>query len=114
MGRADRQAGVYVITCVPTGHRYVGATVGLERRRGQHFTCLRGGYHGNPRLQALYDDHGAEAFRWEVVELVDTEAPAYFLRMSNAEAAWRATFEAERPGSVISGKCRYGVPRVRW
>ncbi len=61
-------SGIYIITCLPNGKRYVGSSVQIPVRWSQHKTDLRGGYHGNAHFQRCWDKYGPEAFTWEVLE----------------------------------------------
>jgi group I intron endonuclease len=68
-----RQSGVYAITNSVTGGFYIGSSTNLVIRKRNHFTDLRCGVHCNPHLQSSWNKHGADAFRWEVVALVDED-----------------------------------------
>jgi group I intron endonuclease len=63
--------GVYIIRNTTNQKCYVGSTVNLRSRKFDHFTSLQKGYHKNPRLQNSFNAHGAEAFEFCVVELID-------------------------------------------
>lgn len=57
--------GVYVITCVPNGKRYVGsAAKSIAARFRQHRYRLRRGDHHSPQLQAAWNKYGEKAFHW--------------------------------------------------
>jgi hypothetical protein len=111
------RAGVYAIVCEPTGEVYVGATIDLDARRPHHMSALKYRRHSCKRLQSLHDAHGADAFRWEELEVV-TLAERLTEALGDAEVAWMARLLEERPGSVVNRKCRYSnchdplAPRV--
>ncbi len=64
-----RTSGVYQIRCLPTGKIYVGSTVDLRHRWGQHRRKLRGGNHHNTHLQNAWDKYGEANFEFVVLEL---------------------------------------------
>jgi predicted GIY-YIG superfamily endonuclease len=43
-------SGVYGIVNLVNGKVYIGSSVDLSRREGEHFRLLRGGYHRNTYL----------------------------------------------------------------
>lgn len=65
-------AVVYRITNMLTGDFYIGSADSFARREWQHRYDLRRGVHKNPRLQASWNKHGADAFVFEVLEEVPT------------------------------------------
>lgn len=64
-------AGVYSITNVLTGKRYVGSSQSIEQRFHNHRKQLRGGSHHSQKLQRSWIKHGEEAFIFEVLEPVE-------------------------------------------
>jgi group I intron endonuclease len=68
-----RIAGIYAITNDVTGGFYIGSSTNLAVRKRNHFTDLRCGVHGNAHLQSSWNKHGADAFRWEVVAVLDAD-----------------------------------------
>lgn len=59
--------GIYTITDTVTGQRYVGQSVALVDRIGQHMRDLRCGKHINVAMQDSYDEYGRDVFRFRVV-----------------------------------------------
>jgi group I intron endonuclease len=58
-------AGVYLITCLPTGKQYVGSTtVSFRRRFAQHRHTLRRGDKYNPKLINAWKKYGECAFEF--------------------------------------------------
>ncbi len=64
-------SGIYKITNTVNGKTYVGQSSDLAYRNRKHFASLRGGYHGNSHLQRAWDKYGEEAFRFDVLEMVE-------------------------------------------
>lgn len=60
--------GIYVITCLASGHQYVGSSVNIDKRWKHHREDLRGKKHHSRALQRAWNKWGSEQFRWEVVE----------------------------------------------
>jgi hypothetical protein len=87
--RSDRNHVVYRLTCIPTGEVYYGLTVA----RGRAFKksmMIRWKHHVRNALKyekktILYDrirEHGPEAWRFEVMEVVRGKQPAHDLELS--------------------------------
>ncbi|HKE97425.1 MAG TPA: NUMOD3 domain-containing DNA-binding protein [Actinomycetes bacterium] len=68
MRRNLTPAAVYVIRNLVNGKTYVGSSTDPARRWWAHRKQLADGSHGNRYLQRAYTKHGAEAFRFEIVE----------------------------------------------
>jgi len=65
-----RISGIYVITCIATGQKYIGSSVNIEQRIYKHFYDLSHGDSKNKPMQFAYERYGKDTFSWEVVELV--------------------------------------------
>lgn len=63
-------AVIYQITNMENGKYYIGSADSFEKRAWRHKSDLRCGVHKNPRLQAAWNKYGAEAFVFEVLEVV--------------------------------------------
>jgi len=61
------QAGIYGIKNTANGKWYVGQTIDLNKRRGDHFTALRGGYNKNSHLQSAFVKYGESCFEFHVI-----------------------------------------------
>ena len=61
-------SGIYSITCVPSGRRYIGQSVNIPRRWRNHKSQLRAGKASNLILQRAWDKYGEESFKFKVVE----------------------------------------------
>lgn len=62
------RTGVYSITCLPTGKRYIGsASVSFADRWKTHRHLLRKGTHHSPYLQNAWNKYGEAAFAFEVI-----------------------------------------------
>lgn len=63
------KTGVYLITCKPTGRKYVGsAAISFAKRWAQHRHDLRGGQHRSAHMQRSWVKYGEEAFEFAVLE----------------------------------------------
>lgn len=63
-------AVIYQITNMVNGKYYIGSADSFARREWQHKNDLKRGVHKNPHLQASWNKHGADAFVFEVLEVV--------------------------------------------
>jgi group I intron endonuclease len=59
--------GIYEIVNLVNGKRYVGSAKFLSKRRGQHWTRLRNGWHHNRKLQNSWNKHGESNFEFRVL-----------------------------------------------
>jgi group I intron endonuclease len=64
-------SGIYVIWCIPSGKYYVGSALDLTKRWFQHRHDLERNKHKSPRVQHAWNKYGADAFLFEVIELVE-------------------------------------------
>ena len=60
--------GIYCITNRINGKRYVGSSINISKRFGEHKTELRGQRHINSYLQKSYNKYGEGSFTFDVVE----------------------------------------------
>lgn len=59
--------GIYEILG-PNGKRYVGQTIDFTKRKGEHFRSLRRNMHKCRHLQAAFNKHGEQAFKFRIIE----------------------------------------------
>ena len=66
----SKSAGIYRII-VSRGNEpdqfYIGQASNIFLRKTHHLSDLRGGRHGNSKLQHAFDKHGEEAFSFEIL-----------------------------------------------
>lgn len=63
-------SGIYKITCTTTGKFYIGSSCSIRKRWQVHYRKLQNGSHDNPHLQSAWIKYGADAFDFEIIELV--------------------------------------------
>jgi hypothetical protein len=91
------QAGIYALRCAATGGLWIGRAPDLSTIRNRLWFTLRQGLNPHPGLQQAWTLHGADAFTFEVVEILDDEAlrlgrdRALGRRLDHWLAAWGAT-----------------------
>lgn len=73
--------GIYLIRNTTTGDCYVGQAQNIAKRWESHRAMLARGMHHSSRLQQDWDEYGADAFAWEVLEEVPIRTS-----LTNAEA----------------------------
>ena len=61
-------SGVYEITNLITGMRYVGSSLHLADRLYKHRNMLTNNYHDNIHLQRSWNKHSCENFRFSIIE----------------------------------------------
>ena len=63
-------AGIYCITNERNGHKYVGQSKCLCKRKENHFRLLKCKKHHNPHLQRAWNYYGGEWFSFAILEIV--------------------------------------------
>jgi group I intron endonuclease len=63
---------VYQILNTVNGESYIGSTAFPATRKREHLNSLKGNRHQNKRLQQAWNVYGEDAFRFQVLETVDT------------------------------------------
>jgi hypothetical protein len=76
------EAGIYAVRCTATCEAWIGATPELSTRQNRIWFSLRLGSHREPSLQKAWNTHGADAFMFEPVEVIDVEGLDGFGRAS--------------------------------
>lgn len=61
-------SGVYSITHIESGKRYIGSSIHIEQRWNSHISALNRGINDNPHLQNAWNKHGKESFLFEILE----------------------------------------------
>lgn len=90
-------AGVYVISCLPTGEVYVGSSATLAPRLWAHRSQLRAGSHPNRALQEAWVRWGEDNFDFLVVEnLPEWDG------LAAAERRWIAEYASREPGRLFN------------
>lgn len=62
---------IYMLLNKENGKIYIGRTKNPSARKRGHFSELRRGVHGNPKLQLGYNKYGKEAFVFDVIDCVE-------------------------------------------
>jgi hypothetical protein len=63
--------GVFALRCTASGEAWVSSSRDLKASETGLFFALRLGSHINKPMQAAWNQHGPESFRFEVLEEVD-------------------------------------------
>jgi group I intron endonuclease len=72
------QSGVYIIRCDANGMVYVGSARYMTKRIREHFLQLEKGIHRNRHLQRIFNEHGEDSFKTEVVLYCDPDMCEYY------------------------------------
>jgi group I intron endonuclease len=64
-------SGIYAIRNQIDGKIYVGSSVDMQHRFGQHLGALRNNKHHNIHFQRAWNKYGEENFEFEVLEVVE-------------------------------------------
>lgn len=97
---------IYIIENKNTGKFYVGRTNDPAARKRGHFSELRRGIHGNPRLQASFSKHGEGAFEFKVVDSAHPDL------ICEKEAEWFAAFDCNKDYLYNCHFETFGGPKI--
>lgn len=61
-------AGVYQLKNKVTGKIYIGASTRMRKRKSEHFSSMKAGYHKNDQIQQDFNLYGIESFEWTILE----------------------------------------------
>jgi len=70
--------GVYAITHVDSGKRYIGSSKNLNERMAGHANLLAKNNHHNQYLQFAYNKYGKDAFAFEPILICSPESRTYY------------------------------------
>lgn len=59
---------IYFIINNTTNQRYVGKTIGIKKRKRDHFNKLNSNKHINKKLQLAWNQYGQDNFSFEYIE----------------------------------------------
>lgn len=88
--------GAYVISCTPSGKKWVGASPNLTAARNSSWFSLGNKSHIDKTLQAEWNAHGEAAFLFQVLETLGEDVAALNLRdeLKAINAKWAAQLSA--------------------
>ena len=66
-----KKCGIYIITNLQNGKRYIGSSKNLYERLYKHFYDLENNKHSNTYLQNSWDKYGGESFIYGILEFVE-------------------------------------------
>jgi len=79
--RRDKEdACIYLIKNLITGRIYVGETLMVKTRLGNHLTMLKKGSHENNNIQKDLDKYGAKSFEFEVYKTIEDDNKKMLLK----------------------------------
>ncbi len=89
--------GIFAVRCLPDATAWIEASRDLDTQQNGIWFQLRMGNHMNRALQAAWNRHGADAFRFEILELVeDDNAEIVVLLLKDRAAHWRTQTGGEK------------------
>src|SRR5438034_7725245 len=81
------KSGIYLITCIRNGKRYVGKDSDLPKRWRDHKRDLLSGKHWNLHLQRAWDLYGEDAFIYCILEYCEKD------KLVEKEDYWMTYFD---------------------
>ncbi len=91
-------SGVYIITNVVTGDRYIGSSKNIYVRIRVHWNQLRKGKHHNHFMQCSWNKYGEDAFQYCILELTECTKAA----LLNCEQYYIDTLKPEFNANPIA------------
>ncbi|MAT34888.1 MAG: hypothetical protein CMK06_07070 [Ponticaulis sp.] len=85
-------AGIFRITCRPTGEAWIGKSRNLESVMNRLSLTVQSAPHVNAQLRAAWHEYGKTSFNFESVEELDPETPSVFINSTLKERLdhWKA------------------------
>ena len=68
-----KKSGIYLITNLTNNKHYIGSAINLSIRQRTHFNNLKQNKHCNKHLQASYNKHGIDNFKFDILWLCSKE-----------------------------------------
>jgi len=96
--------GIYEIRNMLNGKQYVGSSVNIRTRLGEHVNDLNKGKHHNARLQHAWNKYGAGAFAFDVLEVVGDVK-----NLIEREQCWLDAL-APQYNLYLNARSRLGIP----
>jgi hypothetical protein len=93
-----RPAGLFALRCAATDQAWVGTSRNIGQQQNSVWFTLKLGSHPNKALQAVFNQHGADAFVYEVLEEVDGEEMSSLGLtdlLKSKQKEWRAALNAD-------------------
>lgn len=89
-------AGIYAVRCASSGQCWVGRAPDLSKIQNRIWFTLRQGSNPHPTLKAAWQEHGPDAFTFEIVEELEDRKSAYLRERALKERHqhWLAEFHA--------------------
>ncbi len=66
-----QKQGVYCITNIINGKKYIGSSINIRNRWNKHLSCLKLNNHGNFHLQNAFNKYGIENFTFNIIEEIE-------------------------------------------
>ena len=88
--------GVYAVICTATGEAWVGRSRHVDTQRNGLWFALKLGTSPHATLQAVWNQHGEPAFRFEELERLRHDFPEInrMDELKSRQALWRARLQA--------------------
>lgn len=93
----DVRQGIFAVRCQASGQVWVASSRDLDKQENSVRFQLKMGSHMNKSLQAAWNEHGAEAFAFEVLEEVKDDNPLLIpARLKERLAHWLEDMGAQK------------------